>query len=150
MATSEQLIAEQRKAAANVNEVKSGQTDPKLEQLVRGGKKILAELKAKVPSSLFSLDKEQFIGNELIENLNNESRLVLRNLVNGFLEDMRKIIIVSPLIGVFTNLAGLMVSLVLDLPVGSCIVLVSPGLFALLVLLSPKRKRMIEEKEVKH
>lgn len=66
-----------------------------------------------------------------------------------FLEDMRKIIIVSPLIGVATNLSGLMVSLVLDIPVGSCIVLVSTVLFALTVLLSPKRRRKMEQREVK-
>jgi ABC-type Mn2+/Zn2+ transport system permease subunit len=66
-----------------------------------------------------------------------------------FLEDMRKIIIVSPLIGVATNLSGLMLSLVLDIPVGSCIVLVSTAVFAFAVLLSPKRRRKIEQREVK-
>jgi ABC-type Mn2+/Zn2+ transport system permease subunit len=66
-----------------------------------------------------------------------------------FLEDMRKIVIVSPLIGIATNLAGLMVSLVFDIPVGSCIVLVSTLLFALTVLLSPKRKRKMQQGEVK-
>jgi len=58
-----------------------------------------------------------------------------------FLEDMRKVMVVSPLIGVATSVSGLMVSLFLDLPVGSCIVLVSTATFALAVLLSPKRKR---------
>lgn len=58
-----------------------------------------------------------------------------------FLENMRKIIIASPIIGAATNLSGLLVSLFLDLPVGSCIVLVSTGVFAISVLLSPKRKR---------
>jgi ABC-type Mn2+/Zn2+ transport system permease subunit len=66
-----------------------------------------------------------------------------------FLEDMRKIIIVSPLIGVATNLSGLMISLILDIPVGSCIVLVSTALFAFTVLLSPKRRRKMEQMEVK-
>jgi ABC-type Mn2+/Zn2+ transport system permease subunit len=66
-----------------------------------------------------------------------------------FLEDMRKIIIVSPLIGVATNLSGLMISLVLDIPVGSSIVLVSTALFAVTVLLSPKRRRKMELMEVK-
>jgi len=61
-----------------------------------------------------------------------------------FLEDMRKIIIASPLIGVATNLSGLMVSLYLDLPVGSCIVLVSTIIFTIAVLLSPKRRRKME------
>ncbi len=67
-----------------------------------------------------------------------------------FLEDMRKIVIVSPCIGVATNLAGLLVSFVLDLPVGSCIVLVSTLVFALTVLVSPKRRRKLKnaQKEV--
>jgi ABC-type Mn2+/Zn2+ transport system permease subunit len=62
-----------------------------------------------------------------------------------FLHDMKKIVIVSPAIGSMTCVSGLIVSLVLDLPVGSCIVLVSTLIFALSVLLSPKRRR----KEVK-
>jgi len=62
-----------------------------------------------------------------------------------YLHDMKKIVIVSPIIGAVTCVSGLMVSLVLDVPVGSCIVLVSTLVFALSVLLSPKRKR----KEVK-
>jgi ABC-type Mn2+/Zn2+ transport system permease subunit len=62
-----------------------------------------------------------------------------------FLEDMRKIIIASPLIGVATNLLGLIASLNLDLPVGSCIVLVSTIVFAVSVIISPKRKRKIED-----
>ena len=62
-----------------------------------------------------------------------------------FLEDMRKIIVASPLIGVVTNLLGLFVSLYLDIPVGSCIVLVSSIVFAFSVLISPKRRRRVEE-----
>ena len=67
-----------------------------------------------------------------------------------FLEDMRKIILLSPILGMSTNLAGLMVSLILDLPVGSCIVIVSTLFFALTVLVSPKRKRMMQQREVNH
>ena len=63
-----------------------------------------------------------------------------------FLEDMRKIIVVSPLIGIGSNISGLLVSLFLDVPVGSCIVLVSTVIFGVTVLLSPKRKRKMEEK----
>jgi zinc/manganese transport system permease protein len=62
-----------------------------------------------------------------------------------FLEDMRKIILASPLIGVVTNLLGLFASLYLDIPVGSCIVLVSSVVFAFSVLISPKRRRRVEE-----
>jgi ABC-type Mn2+/Zn2+ transport system permease subunit len=60
-----------------------------------------------------------------------------------FLEDMRKVVIVSPIIGVITNLLGLIASLYLDLPVGSCIVLVSTLVFALSVVISPKRRKTI-------
>jgi ABC-type Mn2+/Zn2+ transport system permease subunit len=62
-----------------------------------------------------------------------------------FLEDMRKVVIVSPIIGVFTNLLGLIASFYLDLPVGSCIVLISTLVFAVSVAVSPKRRRTIEE-----
>lgn len=58
-----------------------------------------------------------------------------------FFHDMKKIVLVSPIIGAVTCVAGLMLSLFLDLPVGSCIVLVSTFAFAFAVLLSPKRKR---------
>jgi ABC-type Mn2+/Zn2+ transport system permease subunit len=58
-----------------------------------------------------------------------------------FLQDMRKIMIASPIIGAATNVSGLLVSLFLDLPVGSCIVLVSTSVFIIAVILSPKRRR---------
>lgn len=62
-----------------------------------------------------------------------------------FLQDMKKIVIASPIIGAATCISGLTVSLMLDVPVGSCIVLVSTLIFALSILFSPRRKR----KEVK-
>jgi len=58
-----------------------------------------------------------------------------------FLQEMRKIIIVSPIVGAITCISGLITSLAFDIPVGSCIVLVSTLIFAMSVLLSPKRKR---------
>jgi len=58
-----------------------------------------------------------------------------------FLENMRAIVIASPLIGMATTVSGLLVSLALDLPVGSCIVIVSTIVFAIALLLSPKRRR---------
>ena len=61
-----------------------------MSQIIRGGKKVLQELASKIPPTLFSIDKEQFIGNEIIKKLNNDSRVVLRSLINGFLEDMRR------------------------------------------------------------
>jgi len=60
-----------------------------------------------------------------------------------FLDDMRKVVLASPVIGVSTNLLGLATSLILDLPVGSCIVLVSTTVFALSVAASPKRRRSL-------
>jgi ABC-type Mn2+/Zn2+ transport system permease subunit len=60
-----------------------------------------------------------------------------------FLDDMRKVVLASPVIGVSTNLLGLATSLILDLPVGSCIVLVSTIVFALSVAASPKRRRSL-------
>jgi twitching motility protein PilT len=59
-------------------------------QVVRGGKRVLQELMSKVPPTLFSVDKEKFIGNNIIKPMTNDYRLVLRSLINGFLEDMRR------------------------------------------------------------
>lgn len=58
-----------------------------------------------------------------------------------FLYDMKKIVVVSPLLGALTCVLGLLLSLFLDLPVGSSIVLVSTLTFIMAVLLSPKRKK---------
>jgi ABC-type Mn2+/Zn2+ transport system permease subunit len=58
-----------------------------------------------------------------------------------FLEDMRAIVIASPLIGMTSTVSGLLASLALDLPVGSCIVIVSTIVFAIALLVSPKRRR---------
>lgn len=58
-----------------------------------------------------------------------------------FSENMRKVIVYSPLVGMITTVTGLLVSLFFDLPVGSCIVIVSTIVFALALLLSPKRRR---------
>jgi ABC-type Mn2+/Zn2+ transport system permease subunit len=58
-----------------------------------------------------------------------------------FSENMRKIIIASPIIGMAATVSGLVASLFFDLPVGSCIVIVSTIFFAIALLLSPKRRR---------
>ncbi|RLI39840.1 metal ABC transporter permease [Candidatus Bathyarchaeota archaeon] len=55
--------------------------------------------------------------------------------------DMRKVFLISPLVGVMAFLGGFGLSMWLDLPVGSSIVLVSSLIFASSVALSPKRKR---------
>lgn len=58
-----------------------------------------------------------------------------------FLHDMKKIALIAPLLGVATCLIGLFFSLFLNIPVGSSIVILSSVIFALAVLLSPKRRR---------
>jgi len=61
-----------------------------------------------------------------------------------FSEDMRKVVVASPIVGMAATVTGLFVSLFLDLPVGSCIVIVSTIFFAIALLLSPKRRRKEE------
>jgi zinc/manganese transport system permease protein len=64
-----------------------------------------------------------------------------------FSENMRKVVVASPLVGMATTVSGLFVSLFLDLPVGSCIVIVSTIVFAVAILLSPKRRKKEENKK---
>jgi ABC-type Mn2+/Zn2+ transport system permease subunit len=61
-----------------------------------------------------------------------------------FSENMRKVVVVSPLVGMTTTVSGLISSLFFDLPVGSCIVIFSTIVFAVALLLSPKRRRKEE------
>ncbi len=62
-----------------------------------------------------------------------------------FFYDMRKIVFATPIIGAFSCLLGLYASFVLDFPVGSSIAIVSSLLFALAVIISPKRKKEVNE-----
>jgi len=55
--------------------------------------------------------------------------------------DMKKIFLLSPLIGISAFLGGFGLSLWFDLPVGSSIVIASSLMFAFSVAFSPKRKR---------
>lgn len=64
-----------------------------------------------------------------------------------FSENMRKVVIASPIIGMSTTVSGLVVSLFFDLPVGSCIVIVSTIVFVIALLLSPKRRRKEENEK---
>ena len=64
-----------------------------------------------------------------------------------FSENMRKVVVASPLVGMATTVTGLFVSLFFDLPVGSCIVIVSTVVFVIALLLSPKRKRREDPKK---
>ncbi|MEA2055183.1 MAG: metal ABC transporter permease [Candidatus Thermoplasmatota archaeon] len=58
-----------------------------------------------------------------------------------FFFDFKKIIIFSPLIGIVSCLAGFWVSLITDFPIGASIVIVSAIIFALSIVISPKRKK---------
>jgi len=55
--------------------------------------------------------------------------------------DMKKVFLLSPLVGSSACVAGFLLSLWLDLPVGSSIVLVSSLMFAFSIIFSPKRRR---------
>jgi len=58
-----------------------------------------------------------------------------------FFYDFKKIMIFSPLIGILSCLIGFYVSLILDFPIGAAIVVVSASIFAVSLLVSPKRKK---------
>jgi ABC-type Mn2+/Zn2+ transport system permease subunit len=64
-----------------------------------------------------------------------------------FSENMRKVIVYSPLVGMTTTISGLLVSLFFDFPASSCIVIVSTIVFAIALLLSPKRRRKEENEK---
>ena len=58
-----------------------------------------------------------------------------------FFYDFKKIIIFSPIIGVISCLVGFWLSLVTDFPIGASIVVVSAIVFAVAIVVSPKRKK---------
>jgi ABC-type Mn2+/Zn2+ transport system permease subunit len=58
-----------------------------------------------------------------------------------FFYDFKKILIVSPLIGIFSCLMGFLLSLLTDFPIGASIVVVSAIIFAGSIGISPKRKK---------
>ncbi len=58
-----------------------------------------------------------------------------------FSADMKRIIWLSPVIGILTSIGGFIVSLLLDLPVGSSIIIVSALTLAVAIVVSPKRRR---------
>jgi len=90
MSTQEEVASKEKKTIPTIHSPQAEQKVVDVQQLVRGGKKVLQELKSRVPSSLFSVDKEEYIGKELIEKLPNDYKIALRNLINGFLEEMRR------------------------------------------------------------
>jgi twitching motility protein PilT len=88
--TAQEILTRMKNQTAATPEPSVEKPEVDVSQVVRGGKKLLQELKSKVPASLFSLDKEQFIGHELIEKISDSDKVVLRNLINSFLSEMRK------------------------------------------------------------
>jgi len=58
-----------------------------------------------------------------------------------FFYDFKKILIASPLIGVFSCLLGFLLSLLTDFPIGASIVIVSALIFAGSIAISPKRRK---------
>ncbi len=58
-----------------------------------------------------------------------------------FLDDMKKIIVASPIIGIATSLCGFIFSLQFDLPVGSSIIIVSALVLAFSIAISPRRRK---------
>lgn len=66
-----------------------------------------------------------------------------------FFYDFKKIIIFSPLIGIVSCLAGFYLSLLTDFPIGASIVIISAAMFAVAILVSPKRKKGNGKRSVK-
>jgi len=58
-----------------------------------------------------------------------------------FFYDFKKIVVASSLIGIVSCIAGFVLSLFTDFPIGASIVVVSAGGFAASIALSPKRRR---------
>lgn len=58
-----------------------------------------------------------------------------------FSSDMKRIIWLSPVIGILTCVAGFALSWQLDAPVGSTIIIVSASVLAIAIAVSPKRRR---------
>jgi zinc/manganese transport system permease protein len=55
--------------------------------------------------------------------------------------DIKKVLLLSPLLGVTASLSGFLLSLGADLPIGASIAVCSAGVFFASILLSPKRRR---------
>ena len=58
-----------------------------------------------------------------------------------FFYDFRKIMLFSPLVGISSCLAGFLLSLQFDFPIGASIVIVSALVFAVAIMVSPKRRK---------
>lgn len=69
--------------------------------------------------------------------------------VYQFVYDTKKLFIFSPIIGVFTILGGIFLSLFADFPVASSIIIFSSIIFAISVITSPKRRRFKKKQKIK-
>ena len=58
-----------------------------------------------------------------------------------FIYDTKKLFLVSPLLGIFTILGGIFLSLYADFPIASSIIIFSSIVFALAAIFSPKRRK---------
>jgi len=56
------------------------------------------------------------------------------------LYDIKKVFLAAPLIGALSSLLGFILSLAVDLPIGSSIAVAAAGIFLLAVVISPKRR----------
>jgi ABC-type Mn2+/Zn2+ transport system permease subunit len=61
-----------------------------------------------------------------------------------FFYDFKKIILFSPIIGIFSCLFGFWLSLFSDFPIGASIVIISAIIFALSIIFSTKRKKKVK------
>ena len=61
--------------------------------------------------------------------------------VYQFIYDFKKILIISPIVGVISCLIGFYLSLITDFPIGASIVIVSALFFAVAIMISPKRRK---------
>ncbi|MBN1348168.1 Flp pilus assembly complex ATPase component TadA [candidate division KSB1 bacterium] len=60
-------------------------------QLINDAKAVLKTLTNKIPSSLIGIEKQLFIGKDIIEKLPENQKMLLKNLVNHFLTNMRQL-----------------------------------------------------------
>ncbi len=68
--------------------------------------------------------------------------------VYQFAYDTKKIFLFSPLVGIASAVGGVLLSFLVDFPVGSSIIIVSSTIFVISVIFSPKRKRRQKEKSL--
>ncbi len=59
----------------------------------------------------------------------------------SLLHDIKKVLLVAPLLGAVSSLAGMLLSLAADLPIGASITLSAAGISLITLALSPKRRR---------